>query len=45
MMAVLTTPISGSVTFDSMIGTAIASTERWLMGMREMERFMRPVLL
>jgi hypothetical protein len=45
MTAVLTTPIRGSVTFDSMIGTAIVSTERWLIGMSEMEDFMNPVLL
>jgi ATP-dependent Lhr-like helicase len=32
MTAVLTTPIMGCVTFDSMMGTAIASTERWVMG-------------
>ena len=30
MTAVLTAPIKGSETFDSMIGTAMARTERWL---------------
>src|SRR5260221_6424664 len=32
MTPVLTTPINGSETLESMIGTAIASTERWVTG-------------
>jgi hypothetical protein len=45
MTAVLTTPINGSVTLDSMIGTATVRIERLLIGKSEMECFMDPVLL